>query len=69
MVGVSVSALGSKNVQTLVILTEWDKINGGCGFGVRFGEQKCTGAVLRVTLSVSVVRSSEASASRRFLMY
>ena len=70
MVGVvSASALGSKKVQTLVILTAWNKINGGCGFGVRFGEQKCTGEVLQGTLSVSVVRSSEASASRRFLMY
>ena len=67
MVGVvSVSALGSKNVQTLVISTVWDKIKGGCGFDVRFGKQKCTGEVLQGTLSVSVVRSLEASASRRY---
>ena len=36
-------------VQTLVISTAWNKINGWCGFGIRFGEQKnvrvmfCTG--------------------------
>ena len=49
--------------------TAWDKINGGCGFGICFGEQKCTGEVLQGTLSVSVVWSSEASTSWRFLMY
>ena len=59
----------SASVQTHMISTVWDKINGGCGFSVHFGEQKCTGEVLQGTLSVSVVRSLEASASQRFLMY
>ena len=52
-----------------VILTAWDKISGGWGFGVLFREQKCTDEVLQGTLSVSVVRSTEVSASRRFRMY